>query len=162
MAYRNTAFVTPGHVISVGAIQEDDTRWVAPPLGQQEHYLEAACGCSQQCFEGSCCVTGASNYGVLVDIYAPGHNIASAHIFCSTCRRTIPNTRSGTSFSAAVVSGVVARMLQANPGLTPVGVWNQLQADATHVGFDIDPAPGVFNDMIVFRQGSVTCNPQYP
>lgn len=150
MAYRNTAFASPGRVISVGATQEGDSRW---QCSGSECYLETGCS-------GGLDTNAASNYGAIVDIYAPGHNIESAHILCSTCRRTLPDTRSGTSFSSAVVSGVVARILQANPSFTPTQVWNQLQVDATIVSPPIDPVNG--NSMLVHRAGAAVCNPELP
>lgn len=150
MAYRNTAFVSPGRVISVGATQEGDTRW---QCSGGECYLETGCS-------GSLDTNGASNYGAIVDIYAPGHNIESAHILCSTCRRTLATTRSGTSFAAAVVSGLAARILQANPSFTPAQVWNQLQLDSTIVFPAIDPVNG--NSMLVHRAGAPVCSPELP
>lgn len=149
MAYRNTAFVSPGRVISVGGTNASDTRW---QCSGSECYNEARCPNGQ--------ILAASNYGPLVDIWAPAHNLESAHIKCSSCRRTLATTRSGTSFSAAIVSGVVARMLQASPSLTPTQVWNRLQTDATIVSPPIDPSNG--NSMLVYRAGAVTCNPELP
>jgi subtilisin family serine protease len=149
MAYRNTAFPTPGHVISVGGTNESDARW---QCAGAECFYEAKCGGGQ--------IAAASNYGPIVDIWAPAHNLESAHIKCADCRRTDPKQRSGTSFSAAIVSGIVARMLQANPSLTPTQVWSRLQTDATVVAPVIDPSNG--NSMLVFRAGSATCSPELP
>jgi subtilisin family serine protease len=151
MAYRNTAFVSPGRVISVGGTQEGDIRW---QCAGAECFLEYGCGSP---FPDT---NAASNYGPIVDIYAPAHNIESAHISCSTCRRTLATTRSGTSFSAAIVSGLVARILQANPTFTPTQVWSQLQADATVVSPPIDPLNG--NGLLAHRAGAAVCNPELP
>ena len=148
MAYRNTAFASPGRVISVGATNASDTRWQCTG---NECYPETGCSGS---------VSAGSNFGPIVDIWAPGHNLKSAHIKCSSCIRTHPTTKSGTSFSAAVVSGVVARMLQASPSLTPTQVWNRLQTDATLVSPPIDPPNGT--SMLVFRAGTAACNPELP
>jgi subtilisin family serine protease len=148
MAYRNTAFASPGRVISVGATNAADTRW---QCAGAECYDEQ--GCSGN-------VPAASNFGPIVDIWAPGHDLESAHIKCSSCRRTDVKRRSGTSFSAAIVSGIVARMLQANSSLTPTQVWNRLQTDATIVSPPIDPPNG--SNMLVFRSGSAVCNPELP
>jgi hypothetical protein len=54
----------------------------------------------------------------------------------------------------------VARLLQASPSLTPTGVWNRLQTDATIVSPPIDPANG--NSMLVYRSGMAVCNPELP
>lgn len=148
MAYRNTSFVSPGRVISVGGTSAADTRW---QCSGNECYFEEGCSGS---------VSGASNYGAIVDIWAPAHNLQSAHIKCSSCRRTRPTAKSGTSFSAAVVSGVVARLLQANPSLKPADVWNRLQTDATIVSPVIDPSNG--NSNLAYRAGRVSCNPELP
>ena len=148
MAYRNTAFPSPGRVISVGGTNAADARW---QCAGAECYNEQGCSGS---------VPAASNYGAIVDIWAPGHNLESAHIKCSSCRRTDPKTRSGTSFSAAIVSGAVARLLQANPSLTPTQVWNRLQTDATVVSPPIDPSNG--NSMLVYRSGMAVCSPELP
>lgn len=150
MAYRNTSFVSPGRVISVGATQEGDGRW---QCSGSECFLETGCS-------GGLDTNAASNYGAIVDIYAPGHNIASAHISCSTCLRTLVNGRSGTSFAAAIASGVAARILQANPTFTPTQVWNRMQLDATIVSPPIDPVNG--NAMLVHRSGAPVCNPELP
>jgi subtilisin family serine protease len=149
LAYRNTAFVTPGHVISVGGTNESDSRW---QCAGGECYYEAKCGGGQ--------IAAASNYGPIVDIWAPAHNLQSAHIQCASCRRTLATAKSGTSFSAAIVSGIVARMLQASPSLTPTQVWSRLQTDATVVSPSIDPSNG--NSMLVYRAGSATCSPELP
>lgn len=65
-----------------------------------------------------------SNYGSVVDVYAPGVNI------------TVPwgggtNTLSGTSFATAHVTGVTLRFLQAEPAATPARVHTAVVAEAT-------------------------------
>jgi subtilisin family serine protease len=150
MAYRNTSFASPGRVISVGGTSAADVRWTCVP--GVDCYNEARCGNGQ--------VPAASNYGPIVDVWAPAHDLESAHIKCASCRRMAPTQRSGTSFSAAIVSGVVARMLQASPSLTPVQIWNRLQTDATLVSPPIDASNG--NSLFVHRAGSATCNPELP
>jgi large repetitive protein len=148
MAYRNTAFASPGRVISVGGTKATDARW---QCSGSECYDEL--GCSGK-------VQAASNFGPLVDIWAPAHNLQSAHIKCATCRRTSPTAKSGTSFSAAIVSGIVARLLQANPSLTPTQIWDRLQTDATVVSPPIDPSNG--NSLFIYRSGNAVCNPELP
>jgi subtilisin family serine protease len=149
MAYRNAAFLSPGRVISVGGTNPADTRW---QCSGDECYGEWYCDGKQH--------PAASNFGPIVDLWAPGHNLQSAHIKCSTCRRTLPSMKSGTSFAAGIVSGIVARVLQANPSLTPTQVWDRLQTDATIVSPPIDPPNG--SNMLVFRSGNAICSPELP
>lgn len=54
-----------------------------------------------------------SNYGLGLDLCAPGENI------CSIAANEGAQTRSRTSFAAPQVTGVVALMLSVNPSLTP-------------------------------------------
>ncbi len=170
MAYRNETacaaripdvdppcFVSPGRVISVGGIAENDFRW-------QCNRTEELCNPEPVFWDGTFPrpdpVDGGSNYGYTVDIYAPAHNIESAHILSPGAFRIGADKRAGTSFAAPFVSGIVARMLQVTPTLTPLQVWQQLQADATDVGHEIDSVTG--NRMVVFRAGSPVCFPEYP
>ncbi len=157
MAYTNAGlFISPGRVISVGGIAENDARWQCV-VGAETCTLEPTIS---EPNNGHGFIEGGSNYGYTVDIYVPAHNIESAHIAYSSSHRMGAENRAGTSFAAPLVSGIVARMLGVNPTLTPVQVWQQLQADATHVGFPIDSV--TFNDMVAFRAGSPTCFPEYP
>ncbi|GAA2667737.1 MULTISPECIES: S8 family peptidase [Actinosynnema] len=59
-----------------------------------------------------------SNYGPVVDVYAPGQSITSAWHTSDTAT----NTLSGTSMSTAQVTGVANRYLHANPTATPAQV----------------------------------------
>ena len=62
----------------------------------------------------------SSNYGIGLDLCAPSENI------CSLSSEASGQTRSGTSFAAPQVAGVVALMLSLNPNLTPSAIKNIL------------------------------------
>ncbi|HEU4547996.1 MAG TPA: S8 family serine peptidase, partial [Microlunatus sp.] len=68
-----------------------------------------------------------SNYGRCVDLFAPGLDITSAYATSDTATLV----ESGTSMAAPHVAGIVARMLQTSPGLTPAEVTAQLRSTAT-------------------------------
>jgi subtilisin family serine protease len=68
-----------------------------------------------------------SNFGSVVDIFAPGSAILSA----SNASDTATATLSGTSMATPHVAGVVARFLQGTPGATPAQARNELVNAAT-------------------------------
>jgi subtilisin family serine protease len=68
-----------------------------------------------------------SNFGSVVDIFAPGSSITSAWSTSNTAIRTI----SGTSMATPHVAGVAARYLQNNRTASPGTVRNAIVADAT-------------------------------
>jgi Tol biopolymer transport system component len=68
-----------------------------------------------------------SNFGPVVDIYAPGVDIVSAH---STSDTAI-SQKSGTSSAAPFVAGMAARYLSGNPQASPDSVSKALVRNAT-------------------------------
>lgn len=68
-----------------------------------------------------------SNFGSVVDIFAPGSSIRSAWLTSDTATATL----SGTSMAAPHVAGVAARVLQNNPGFSPASVRNAIVNAAT-------------------------------
>jgi subtilisin family serine protease len=68
-----------------------------------------------------------SNFGSVVDIFAPGSSITSAWSTSNTAIATI----SGTSMAAPHVAGVAARVLQGSPGASPATVRNTIVNAAT-------------------------------
>jgi subtilisin family serine protease len=78
-----------------------------------------------------------SNYGAVLDLFAPGVNITSAWIGSDTATNTI----SGTSMAAPHVAGVAALYLQSNPGASPGQVGDAIRNNATP-GRVVNPGPG--------------------
>jgi subtilisin family serine protease len=68
-----------------------------------------------------------SNFGSVVDIFAPGSSIQSAWWTSDTATATI----SGTSMASPHVAGVAARIKQSNPGASPATVRNDMVNQAT-------------------------------
>jgi len=68
-----------------------------------------------------------SNFGTVVDIFAPGSSILSAYNTSNTATATL----SGTSMATPHVAGVAARILQSNPGASPATVRNEIVNTAT-------------------------------
>ena len=64
----------------------------------------------------------ATNYGSCIDIFAPGDRVLGADYLCNDCSQFL----SGTSFSAPIVSGAIAILLQRQPRLTPSQIINRL------------------------------------
>lgn len=60
----------------------------------------------------------STNYGLCVDVFAPGSRILAADHNCTNCSKYL----SGTSMAAPIVSGIVAVHLSRKPRLTPSAV----------------------------------------
>jgi aqualysin 1 len=84
-------------------------------------------------------VASYSNYGECVDIFAPGTDILSANGAGDDRGRTF----TGTSQAAPHVAGVAALLLEQSPTLTPSGVWEKMQTDATASQLSLG---GMFNN----------------
>jgi subtilisin family serine protease len=68
-----------------------------------------------------------SNFGSVVDIFAPGSSILSSWFSSDTATATL----SGTSMATPHVAGVAARFLQSNPGASPATVRNEIVNQST-------------------------------
>jgi subtilisin family serine protease len=68
-----------------------------------------------------------SNFGSVVDVFAPGSSIRSAWYTSNSATATL----SGTSMASPHVAGVAARILQSSPGASPASVRNTIVNDAT-------------------------------
>ena len=78
-----------------------------------------------------------SNYGKCVNIFAPGVNIRGAGFPCLDC--TVH--KSGTSFAAPVVAGVIALMMEKNPDITPSQIKSRLFATCSRNKMDFQYVP---------------------
>lgn len=85
-----------------------------------------------------------SNFGTCTDVFAPGVDVESASYLSDTSAAI----SSGTSMAAPHVAGVVARLLQAQPSLSPAQVQALLLDEATNMtvggSFAGDPARLLF------------------
>ena len=84
-----------------------------------------------------------SNFGTVIDLYAPGVNITSAWIGSDIATNTI----SGTSMAAPHVAGAAALILETIPDATPPTVNAAVTSNAS-VGKVINPGPGVPNRLV--------------
>lgn len=87
-------------------------------------------------------VVGFSTYGPQVSVVAPGSGI------WTTAPDGSYTSINGTSFSAPIVTGVIALMLSVNPNLTPLDVRNIIEGtadDITGEGFTIKAGYGRVN-----------------
>lgn len=116
-------------VILVGGVDESGNRWVRDASDPD---YNAICVGPPGAPLGDC----GSNYGSLVDLWAPAKFIRSA-VKKNNKDVDAPRIRSGTSFAAPLVSGLAALYLQNNQTATPAQVLNALRANAANLG-DID------------------------
>lgn len=142
--------------ITVGGTNPIDGRWLCSGFG--------------------CPSEPGSNYGPCVSIWAPAEQIRSAHMASATSYRGDSNTthpnapyseekwhlavtsynlRSGTSFAAPFVTGIVARMLQRNSTLTPQQVWSRLYGFGLPTELDLDGSDAAAADTVPDRIANV-------
>ncbi|MBM7057741.1 MULTISPECIES: S8 family peptidase [Streptomyces] len=95
-----------------------------------------------------------SNFGAVVDIFAPGSSIASAWNTSDTATNTI----SGTSMASPHVAGAAAIYLADNPGSTPAQVSAGLVAASTP-GVVTNPGTGSPNRLLYVGAGGTTPPP---
>ncbi|MFE6697047.1 S8 family serine peptidase [Streptomyces sp. NPDC057718] len=95
-----------------------------------------------------------SNFGAVVDIFAPGSSIASAWNTSDTATNTI----SGTSMASPHVAGAAAIYLADNPGSTPAQVSAGLVAASTP-GVVTNPGSGSPNRLLYVGAGGTTPPP---
>jgi Tol biopolymer transport system component len=91
-----------------------------------------------------------SNFGSVVDVFAPGVDIVSANSFDDTSTLI----RSGTSSAAPFVAGVAARYLSGNPQATPAAVSQAIIGNATQNKV-VDAGAGTPNRLLYRPQGKI-------
>jgi Subtilase family. len=79
----------------------------------------------------------------------------------STTATTATSTRSGTSYSAPIVAGIIARLQQRYGAMSPLAAWNALQNSSAYPSTAIEPS-GVNNKMVARIFGQASCSPEYP
>ncbi|PWI11834.1 serine protease [Streptomyces sp. NWU339] len=95
-----------------------------------------------------------SNYGSILDVFAPGSSITSAWHTGDTATNTI----SGTSMASPHAAGAAALHLAANPSATPAQVSSALTAAAT-TGVVGNPGSGSPNLLLNVGEGGTTPPP---
>lgn len=95
-----------------------------------------------------------SNYGSVLDVFAPGSSITSAWRTSDTATNTI----SGTSMASPHVAGAAALHLADNPSATPAQVSSALTSAAT-TGVVGNPGSGSPNRLLNVGEGDTTPTP---
>jgi Tol biopolymer transport system component len=91
-----------------------------------------------------------SNYGAVLDVFAPAQDIPTASHFGDTAT----TTRTGTAMAAAHVAGEAARYLQSNPTDTPAVVSQAITSNATP-GKVLNPGAGSPNRLLYRPNGKI-------
>ncbi len=96
-----------------------------------------------------------SNYGTVLDVFAPGSSIYSSYKTSNTSYATM----SGTSMASPCVAGVAALYLQNNTGASPAAVSTAITSSAT-TGVVTNPGTGSPNRLVYsLLSGSPTPTP---
>lgn len=132
-------------VILVGGLDQNGDRWVRDTTDPDYQSI-----CLDPQFNDC-----GSNYGSLVDIWAPAEYIRAA-VRINNRDDLAPRVRSGTSFAAPLVAGLAALRLQQAPWETPAQVRSALLANAAYVG-DVD-FNGTADYMARSPVGTPACN----
>lgn len=127
-AVRNS--IASGVTYAVAAGNDDTTAGSTSPQRVSEALIVAASDSSDQ-------RAWFSNYGSLVDLFAPGVGVVSAWYTSDAATASLD----GTSMAAPHVAGLAARYLQNNPGDTPSTVAAVITTNATG-GVIGNPGPG--------------------
>jgi serine protease len=175
LAYRNAPAVaqngvaSTGRVISVGGSSRatvngvlTDVRWQSVINGP--NYYQERCYAANGQYTT---MAAGSNHGNMVDIYAPADDVPSADPASTSSYRNDRN--SGTSFSAPLVAGIAARILQVEQSLTPAQVWTRIQQYAQTVSTPFDTSgvnqlgqPTSNSRLAIRRYSSAQCSAEYP
>jgi len=89
-----------------------------------------------------------SNFGSVVDIFAPGSGIVSAWYTSDSATASL----SGTSMASPHVAGVAARYLERTPAATPAEVRNEIVNNAT--ANQLSGVPGTTANRLLFWPGT--------
>ncbi|XP_072035088.1 aqualysin-1-like [Amphiura filiformis] len=114
------ALIRAGYTVSVAAGNDNGDACRKSPAATAEAITVGATDSS----DGR---SSVSNWGSCVNIFAPGSSITSAWYTSDTASNTI----SGTSMATPHVSGAAAKLLGADPSMTPAAVKAQLESTAT-------------------------------
>ena len=103
----------------------------------------------------------STSYGPCVDIFAPGDRVLGADYLCNDCSQFL----SGTSFSAPIVSGAIAILLQRQPRLTPDQIVSRLTSLSISNSLDFRLIPSNFRtstpNRALFIPGQFHANGNY-
>jgi subtilisin family serine protease len=115
------AVINAGITVVVAADFQDENACLSSP-GDLPAAITVAASAS-----GNAQAIGTS-WGSCIDLYAPGENVSIADKIAPTSTAT----GSGTAYSAALATGVVAQILHEHPSWTPAQVSAQVSALATN------------------------------